>query len=63
MMEFIYVLLFIKIVIKNVTSSIVYEGVGEVFILFLWKIFTHKKKHKKQTSEIKHLLFRHLKRI
>ena len=32
-------------------SSIAYEGIGGVSILFfLWKVFTHTKKHKKQTN-------------
>ena len=33
-------------------SSIVYEGIGAVSIhlFFLWKVFIHTKKHKKQTS-------------
>ena len=39
------------------SSSIVYEGIGGVSILLLllfslWKVFTHKKNHKKQTSNI-----------
>ena len=65
MMESIHWLIFIEIVIKNVTSSIVYEGIGGVSILlFFYKtFFTHKKSIKKQTSEIKRLLFRHFKRI
>ena len=33
MKEFILYLIFIEIVIKNVASSIVYEGIGEVSIL------------------------------
>ena len=66
MTEFIRLLIFIKIVIKNaIRSGIIYEGVRGVFILlfiFMKKFHTQKKKHKMQTGEIKHLLFRHLKK-
>ena len=63
-MEFIGWLIFIEIVIKNVTSSIVYEGIRGVFILLLfYEKFLHAKKYKKQTSRIKWFLFRHFKRI
>ena len=47
-------------------SNIVYEGIGWVSILyyFFYEKFLHtKKKHKKQTSEIKCLLFRYFKRM
>ena len=39
----------------HVQSSIKYDGVGEVSILlffFWWRNFTHKKKHKMQTSNL-----------
>ena len=45
-------------------SSIIYEGIRGVFILlffFMEKFYTQKK-HKMQTSEIKHLLFRRFKK-
>ena len=45
------------------SSSIIYEGIRGVFILFYEEILHAKKKHKMQTSEIKHLRFRHFKRI
>ena len=63
MMEFIRWFIFIEIAIKNVASSIVYEGIGGDSILFLIKSFYTQKKHKKQTSKIKRLLFKHFKRI
>ena len=64
MTEFIRLLIFIKIVIKNaIRSSIIYEGIRGVFILFYEEILHAKKKHKMQTSEIKHLLFSHFKKI
>ena len=34
-----------------------------IFIFILWTVFTHKKRHKMQTSKIKHHLFRHFKII
>ena len=46
-------------------SSIIYEGIRGVFILlfsFMAKFYMQKE-HKMQTSEIKHLLFRHLKNL
>ena len=45
-------------------SSVIYEGIRGVFILlffFMAKFYTQKE-HKMQTSEIKHLLFRHFKK-
>ena len=36
---------------------------GKFPYFFLWRDFTRKKKHKMQTSEIRHLLFRHFKKI
>ena len=36
---------------------------GKFPYFFLWRDFTPKKKHKMQTSEIRHLLFRHFKKI
>ena len=50
MTEFIRLLIFIKIVIKNaIRSSIIYEGIRGVFILFFMKKFYTQKKHKMQT--------------
>ena len=63
MVEFIRWLIFIEIAIKNVTSSIVNEGIEGVSILFFIKSFYTQKKHKKQISKIKRLLLKYFKRI
>ena len=65
MTKFVRLLVSIKIVIKSaIRSSIIYEVSGEFlyFYFFFMKKFYTQKKHKMQTSEIKHLLFRHFKK-
>ena len=49
---------------SNIVGSLTYKISGKFpYFFFFMKKFYTQKKHKMQTSEIKHLLFRHFKKI